>query len=61
MATAAVGLITSPRQAEEVVASGAADVVLLGRELLRAPYWPLHAARELGAAAPVPQQYLRAF
>ncbi len=61
VATAAVGLISSPRQAEEVVASGAADVVLLGRELLRHPYWPLHAARELGAAAPVPPQYQRAF
>jgi 2,4-dienoyl-CoA reductase-like NADH-dependent reductase (Old Yellow Enzyme family) len=59
--TGAVGLITEARQAEEIVASGRADVVIMARELLRNPYWPLHAARELGAESPVPKQYLRAF
>lgn len=59
--TGAVGLITDPRQADEIVRSGQADVVLLGRELLRDPYWPLHAAIALGQPAPVPDQYLRAF
>jgi len=44
-----------------VIADGAADLVLLGRELLRDPYWPLHAAAQLGAEAPVPVQYARAF
>ena len=46
--TAAVGLITEPKQAEEVLAAGEADVVLLARELLRDPHWPLRAAAELG-------------
>ncbi|MGW4898455.1 NADH:flavin oxidoreductase/NADH oxidase [Kitasatospora sp. NPDC004240] len=55
--TATVGLITEPAQAEEILADGRADVVLLGRELLRDPYWPLHAARELGAERAWPQQY----
>lgn len=56
----AVGLITDPAQAEEIIASGRADAVLLGRELLRNPYWPRHAARELGAEPRWPSQYLRA-
>lgn len=60
IATGAVGLITEPRQAEDIVASGSADVVLLARQLLRDPYWPLHAARELGAGVKWPDQYLRA-
>jgi 2,4-dienoyl-CoA reductase-like NADH-dependent reductase (Old Yellow Enzyme family) len=60
IATGAVGLITEPVQAEKVVADGDADVVLLARELLRDPYWPLHAARELGAEVEVPAQYRRA-
>lgn len=60
MPTAAVGLITSPAQADHIVRSGQADLVLLGREMLRDPYWPLHAARELGQATAWPQQYLRA-
>ncbi|MEV4455658.1 NADH:flavin oxidoreductase/NADH oxidase [Microbispora sp. NPDC049633] len=55
--TSAVGLITEPRQAEEIVASGQADAVMLGRELLRDPYWPHNAARELGAAVRRPDQY----
>jgi 2,4-dienoyl-CoA reductase-like NADH-dependent reductase (Old Yellow Enzyme family) len=59
--TGAVGLITSPAQAEDIVANGRADAVLLARELLRDPYWPLHAARELGADLDYwPPQYLRA-
>nr|WP_230884427.1 NADH:flavin oxidoreductase/NADH oxidase [Planomonospora sp. ID82291] len=57
---AAVGEITEPRQAEEIVASGQADAVLLGRELLRTPYWPNLAARELGAEPRWPDQYHRA-
>lgn len=59
----AVGEITDPRQAETVLATGQADAVLLGRELLRHPTWPLDAARELGVpeAAPVPVQYARAY
>ncbi len=60
VATGAVGLVTEPAQAEAIVASGKADLVLLGREMLRDPYWPLHAARELGAEVPWPNQYLRA-
>jgi len=60
VATGAVGLITDPRQAEEIVASGRADAVFLAREFLRDPYWPLHAAKALGADVPWPKQYLRA-
>ncbi len=58
--TAAVGLLTSPQQAETILATGQADLVLLGRELLRDPRWPQGAARELGAALPWPEQYQRA-
>lgn len=58
--TGAVGLITTPEMAEEIVRNGRADLVLLGRELLRDPYWPLRAARELGAEVEWPKQYLRA-
>lgn len=58
--TAAVGLITTPAQAEAIVADGEADAVLLGRESLRDPHWPLHAAHELGADVSWPSQYLRA-
>jgi len=61
VASGAVGLITEPVQAEKIVADGDADVVLLARELLRDPYWPLHAARELGVEPAVPDQYARAF
>lgn len=57
---ASVGEITEPAQAEEILTSGKADAVLLARALLRDPYWPLHAARELRADGPVPNQYLRA-
>lgn len=58
--TGAVGLITEAGQAEEILQKGQADVVLLARELLRDPYWPIHAARKLGADIKVPNQYLRA-
>lgn len=60
IATGAVGFITAPAQAEQIVATGQADAVLLARELLRDPYWPLHAASELGVDVPWPDQYLRA-
>jgi 2,4-dienoyl-CoA reductase-like NADH-dependent reductase (Old Yellow Enzyme family) len=56
----AVGLITDARQAEEILATGRADVVFLARQLLRDPYWPLHAAKELGVDLPWPKQYDRA-
>lgn len=57
---AAVGLITKPEQAEQVLQDGHADIVLLGRELLRNPYWPLHAAHALGVEVDYwPPQYLR--
>lgn len=58
--TAAVGLITDPADANRIVASGQADIVLLGREELRDPYWPLRAAARLGADAAWPVQYERA-
>ncbi len=58
--TGAVGQITSPAQADQIILIGQADVVLLAREMLRDPYWPLHAAEELGAAISWPAQYLRA-
>lgn len=63
VATAAVGMITAPAQADEIIRNGRADIVLLARELLRDPAWPLHAAQALrqGDRAPVPPQYLRAF
>ena len=61
IATGAVGMITQPRQAEEILQKGEADVVLMARELLRSPYWPLHAAAELGVRIDYwPEQYLRA-
>ena len=60
IATAAVGLITEPAQAEAVLSEGHADAVLLARELLRDPNWPLRAAAELGAQASWPKQYERA-
>jgi len=60
IATGAVGMITSPSQADQIVRNGNADLVLLARELLRDPYWPLHAAAELGLEGEWPVQYLRA-
>jgi 2,4-dienoyl-CoA reductase-like NADH-dependent reductase (Old Yellow Enzyme family) len=60
IATAAVGMITAPAQADQIIRNDQADLVLLAREMLRDPYWPLHAARDLGHAAAWPRQYLRA-
>ena len=59
IATGAVGLITEPRQANEIVTGGDADLVLIGRELLREPYWALKAQQELGGEPswPVPYGY----
>jgi 2,4-dienoyl-CoA reductase-like NADH-dependent reductase (Old Yellow Enzyme family) len=58
--TAAVGLIKTAELADEIVRNGRADLVALGRELLRNPYWPLEAARELGHEIEWPRQYRRA-
>lgn len=60
IATGAVGMITEPVQAEHIVRTGQADAVLLARELLRDPYWPLHAARAVHADIEWPAQYARA-
>ncbi|MGE3333166.1 MAG: NADH:flavin oxidoreductase/NADH oxidase [Rhodospirillaceae bacterium] len=60
IATSAVGLITDPAQADHIVRTGQADLVMLARELLRDPYWPLHAAESLGHPTTWPAQYLRA-
>jgi 2,4-dienoyl-CoA reductase-like NADH-dependent reductase (Old Yellow Enzyme family) len=58
--TGAVGMITDAVQAEHILRTGQADAVLLARELLREPYWPLQAAKELGDSTSWPAQYLRA-
>lgn len=55
--TAAVGLITEPEQAEEILNNGRADLVIIGRELLRDPYWPRTAAKKLGVELAAPKQY----
>jgi 2,4-dienoyl-CoA reductase-like NADH-dependent reductase (Old Yellow Enzyme family) len=60
IATAAVGLIATPELADEIVRNGRADLVAMGRELLRNPCWPLHAARTLGHDVAWPRQYERA-
>jgi len=59
-AVGTVGMITSPLQADHIIRTGQADLVLLARELLRDPYWPLRAARELGQIVSWPAQYVRA-
>jgi 2,4-dienoyl-CoA reductase-like NADH-dependent reductase (Old Yellow Enzyme family) len=59
IATAAVGMITSAAQADHIIASGQADLVFIAREMLRDPYFPLRAARELGRTISWPKQYLR--
>lgn len=63
IATAAVGMIVEPIQADEIIRGGQADMVLLGREMLRDPYWPIRAAQVLGHTdqMAVPPQYLRAY
>jgi 2,4-dienoyl-CoA reductase-like NADH-dependent reductase (Old Yellow Enzyme family) len=58
--TAADGMITSPVQAEHIIRTGQADAVIIAREFLRDPYWPLRAARELDRPIAWPVQYLRA-
>jgi 2,4-dienoyl-CoA reductase-like NADH-dependent reductase (Old Yellow Enzyme family) len=58
--TAAVGMITGAAQADHIIRTGQADVVLLAREMLRDPYWPMHAAAQLGQTGHWPVQYLRA-
>lgn len=58
--TGAVGCITEALQAEKIISNNQADVVFLARELLRNPYWPLQAAKELGIDIEWPNQYLRA-
>jgi 2,4-dienoyl-CoA reductase-like NADH-dependent reductase (Old Yellow Enzyme family) len=60
IATGTVGFITNPVQAEQIIATGLADAVVLARELLRKPYWPLEAARILGVDVSWPAQYQRA-
>ncbi len=60
IAAGAVGLITDAAQAEQIVATGLADAVFLARQLLRDPYWPLHAAQALSVEVPWPVQYERA-
>ena len=61
IATAAVGFITEPKQADDVIRSGKADLVLLARQMLTDPYWPAHAAKALGQKITPPNQYLRAW
>lgn len=61
MPVAAVGMIDQARQAEQALRTGQADVILSGREMLRDRSFAIRAARELGAAAPVPEQYARAY
>ncbi|WII37977.1 NADPH dehydrogenase NamA [Paenibacillus thiaminolyticus] len=59
IATGAVGLITEPSLAEEIVRNGRADLIFLGRELLRDPYWPRQAAKQLRQELAPPKQYDR--
>lgn len=61
LAVGAVGLITSAQQAETILVNGDADFIIMGRELLRDPYFPLSAAKELRSEGPIPVQYDRAF
>ncbi len=58
--TGAVGVITSPEQAENIVRTEQSDMVIMAREMLRDPYWPLHAAKKLKSDIEWPKQYLRA-
>jgi 2,4-dienoyl-CoA reductase-like NADH-dependent reductase (Old Yellow Enzyme family) len=61
IATAAVGFITEPKQADDIIRGGRADLVLLARQMLVDPYWPAHAAKALGYKLPPPNQYARAW
>ena len=58
--TGGIGFITSPEQADQIIRTGQADIVLLAREILRNPYWPMHAAKALKAEIEWPKQYERA-
>jgi 2,4-dienoyl-CoA reductase-like NADH-dependent reductase (Old Yellow Enzyme family) len=58
--TGAVGMIIAPEQAQHIIATGQADIVLMARELLRDPYWPLRAAHALKQPIAWPNQYERA-
>lgn len=58
---AAVGMITEPGQAAKILANSEADAILMGRELLRNPSWPLNTAKALGAEIRIPPQYQRAY
>ena len=57
--TGAVGLITKPFQAEKILQDGEADIIFMGRELLRNPYWPLKAKKDLDGETDAPDQYAR--
>jgi 2,4-dienoyl-CoA reductase-like NADH-dependent reductase (Old Yellow Enzyme family) len=59
--TGAVGLITTPEHADEIIANGRADLVFLARAMLADPNWALHTAKALGMKPDVPPQYLRAW
>ena len=61
IATGAVGMITAPEQADQIVRMGEADLVFMAREFLRHPYWPLNSAKPLHQKSPTPPQYGRAF
>jgi 2,4-dienoyl-CoA reductase-like NADH-dependent reductase (Old Yellow Enzyme family) len=61
IATGAVGMITDPAQADTILSTGQADLVFLAREMLRDPYWPRRAAKDLGAKIEPPEQYQRAW
>jgi 2,4-dienoyl-CoA reductase-like NADH-dependent reductase (Old Yellow Enzyme family) len=61
IATGSVGMITDPAQADTILSTGQADIVLLARELLRDPYWPRRAAQALGVKIKAPAQYERAW
>ena len=61
IATGAVGMITTPSQAQEILARGDADLVIMAREFLRDPYFPRRAAKELGVEITPPIQYQRAW
>lgn len=61
IATGAVGMITAPAQADHIIRTGQADIVLLAREMLRDPYWAMRAAKQLRQPVPTPVQYDRAW
>ena len=61
IATGAVGLITDAKQAQDILDRGEADLIIMARELLRDPYFPRRAAKELGVKIEPPAQYLRAW